>query len=134
MKKAIGSIAIVLMVVVVVAAGWLVWGSWVSPVERRAMRDALDRIDEVAKFEGNEQADYSQRLQAAEAAILICQKREVTAYDKQLLPVLDLQFDGAKAEHAARLAASKDSRYARKLNVLEDSNRQTEAMLREHLQ
>jgi hypothetical protein len=75
MKKAIGSIAVVLAVIVVVVGGWLFWGSRVSPVERRAMRDALDRIDEVAKFEGNEQADYSQRLQAAEAAILILSKK-----------------------------------------------------------
>jgi hypothetical protein len=134
MKKAIGSIAIVLAMVVVGAVGCLVWGSWVSPVERRAMGDALNRIDEVARFEGNEQADYSQRLQAAEAAILICQKREVTAYDKQLVPLLDLQFGGAKAEHAARLEAIKDSLYARKLKVVEDSNRQTEGMLRTHLQ
>src|SRR5271170_1523446 len=110
MKKAIRSIAVVLAVVVVGAIGWLVWGSWVSPAERQAMRDALDRIDEVAKFEGNEQADYRQRLQAAEAAILVCEKREVTAYDKQLVPLLDLQFDGAKAEHATRLEAIKDSR------------------------
>ena|ERR1700722_18001365 len=133
MKKAIGSIAIVLAVVVIVVALWLVWGSWVSQGERRAMRNALNRIDEVARYEGNEQADYSQRLQAAKAAILICQNEEVTAYDKQLVPLLDLQFDGAQAEHEARLTASTDPLFARKLKVVEDSNRQTEAMLRTHL-
>jgi hypothetical protein len=133
MKKAIGSIAIVLAVVVIVVALWLIWGSWVSPGERRAMRNALNRINEVARYEGNEQADYGQRLQAAKAAILICQNEEVTAYDKQLVPLLDLQFDGAQAEHEARLTADKDPLFARKLKVVEDSNRQTEAMLRIHL-
>ena len=134
MKKAIGLIAIVLAVVVVVVTGWLIWGSWISPVERRAMRDALDRIDEVASYEGTEQDAYRQRLQAAKAAILICQKEEVTAYDKQLVPLLNFQLDGAQEEHAARLTVSTDPRYARKLEVVEDSNRQTEAMLRTHLQ
>ena len=134
MKKAIGSIAIVLAVVVVVVAGLLIWGSWISPVERRAMRDALDRIDEVARYEGSEQDAYRQRFQAAKAAILICQKKEVTAYDKQLVRLLNLQLDGAQEEHAARLTASTDARYTRRLEVVEDSNRQTEAMLRTHLQ
>jgi hypothetical protein len=108
---------------------------WINrfPGERRAMRNALNRINEVARYEGNEQADYGQRLQAAKAAILICQNEEVTAYDKQLVPLLDLQFDGAQAEHEARLTADKDPLFARKLKVVEDSNRQTEAMLRIHL-
>jgi hypothetical protein len=97
------------------------------------MRDALDRIDEVARYEGNEQSDYGQKLQAGKAAILVCQSEEVTAYDKQIVPLLDLQFDGAQAEHAARFTASRDRLYARKLKVVEDSNRQTEAMLRIHL-
>jgi hypothetical protein len=134
MKKAIGSIAIVLAVVVVVVAGWLFWGSWVSPAERRAMRDALDRIDEVARYEGSEQAIYSQKLRVAKAAIIGCQKKAVTAYDKQLLPALDFQLDGAQEEHTARLTANIDARCKRRLEVVEDSNRQTEMMLRKNLQ
>jgi len=98
------------------------------------MRDALDRIDEVAKYEGNDQIVYGQKLQEAKAAILNCQKKEITAYDKQLVPLLNLQLDGAQAEHAARLTASTDARYARRLEVVEDSNHHTEAMLRTHLQ
>jgi hypothetical protein len=134
MKKAIRSIAVVVAVLVVIVAGWLVWGSWVSPGERRAMKDALDRTDEVAKYEGSERADYNQRFQAAKAAILICQKKEVIAYDKQIVPVLDLQLSMAQSEYATRLTASTDSRYGRKLEVIEGSSRQTEATLRKQLQ
>jgi len=134
MKKAVGLIAIVLVLVAVVVTGLLVWGSWVSPAERQAMRDALDRIDEVARYKGSEQAAYEQKLQGAKAAILICHMKEVTAYDKQLVPLLDFQLDGAQSEHTARLMASTDPRYARMLEVVEDANRQREVMLRTHLQ
>jgi hypothetical protein len=120
--------------VVFVVGGWLIWGSWVSPMEKRAMTVALDRIDEVANCEVSDQQVCEKRLEAARTAILVCQKKEFTAYDKQLVPVLDMQLDGAQAERETRSKASTDKSYGHKLEVLLDSNRETEAMLRTHLQ
>jgi len=126
--------AVGLGLVVLIVGGWLIWGSWVSPMEKRAMRVAPDRIDEVAHCDGSAQNDCDQRFQAAKLAIVVCQKKQVTAYDKQLVPLLNLQLDGARTEYKARVKASTDQRYARMLVVLEDSNRETEALLRSHLQ
>lgn len=134
MKRAIGIIAIGLAVLVVVGGGWLVWGSWISPMERRAMRIALDRIDDVAKYEGNDNAVYDKRLQEAQSAILLCRKRQITAYDHQLVPLVDMQLKGAQAEHTARLRAETDRRYSQTLKVVGDVNRESETLLREHLQ
>ena len=133
MKKAIGLIAIVLSLLVCVVGGWLVWGSWISPMEGRAMKVALDRIDDVAKCKANEQQTCEEKLQLARTAIFVCQKKELTAYDKQLVPALDLQLDGAQAESRTRIKASTDQRYAHQLEVIEGSNREAEALLRSHL-
>jgi hypothetical protein len=103
-------------------------------MEKRAMKVALDRIDEVGNCEVNEQQACDERLRAARTAILVCQRKEFTAYDKQLVPLLDLQLHGAQAERETRIKASTDQRYGHKLEVLEGSNRETEALLRSHLQ
>jgi len=102
-------------------------------MEKRAMKVALDRIDEVASCEVSEQA-CDERLRTARTGIFVCQKKEFTAYDKQLVPLLDMQLDGAEAERETRIKASTDQRYEHKLEVLEGSNRETEALLRSHLQ
>jgi uncharacterized membrane protein YccC len=80
MKRLIKVGVLLVALVVMVLAGWLVWGSWTSPIERRAMRVALDRIEEVARYKGSEQNVYDQKVQAAHEAILVCQKRRITAY------------------------------------------------------
>jgi hypothetical protein len=98
------------------------------------MRFALDRIDEVARYEGSEQAVYDQKVEAAREAILVCHKRRITGYDGQLVPALDTQLASAQAVHKARLKAATDQQYVHMLKVLQDSDQQTEAMLREHLQ
>jgi len=98
------------------------------------MKVALDRIDEVGKCEAGEPAVCDQKLQTAKAAILACEKKEVTAYDRQLVPLLDLQLDGAITEQKARSNTGTDPRYARQLVVVEESNHQSEMMLRVHLQ
>jgi len=113
MKKAIAIVAMVLVVLAVGLVGVLVWGSWISPLERRAMRAALDRIDEVGKYQGNESVVYDQKLQAAKAAIVVCKKREITEYDKRLVLMLDIQLDGAVIEQKGRIKASTDPRYSR---------------------
>jgi len=137
-KKIVISISVFVVVgswlVVFVIGGWLVWGSWVSPMEKRAMKVALDRIDEVANCKASEQQGCEERLQAARTGILVCQKNEFTAYDKQLVLLLDLQLDGAQTERETRIKASTDQHYRHRLEVLEESNRQIEAMLRAHLQ
>jgi hypothetical protein len=134
MKRRIVVATVILAVFLVVIGLWLVWGSWISPVEERAMKSALDRIDEVSKYEGDDRAVFERRLQEAQSAILLCKRREITAYDRQLVPALDLQLEGAQAEHKARLKAESDPQYSRMLKVVEDTNRKSEAVLREHLQ
>jgi hypothetical protein len=127
------SLSIILLAVLAVSS-WLVWGSWVSPFERRAMTDALSRIDEVAEYGGSDTAGYEQTVQAARTAILICERRAVTAYDKQLEPLLVLQLEGAQAEYATRIKTTTDPNFEQKLAVISDLNRRTEAVLRSHLQ
>ena len=133
MRKAIITIALVVAVVVLGIAGWLFWGSWISPPEKRAMNIALDRMDEVGSYEGGDQAVYEQKVRAAKAAILECQKKEITAYDRQLLPALDMQLDGAQTEHKARVNARTDPRYAQMLPKVAEGNRWSESVLREDI-
>ena len=134
-RRILVALGLFFVVGAVASVGVLIAGNWVTPWEKSSMRVALDRIDDVQEFRGNNKADYDARIQAANNAMSVCKKRAITENDHRLVTVLGLQLEDVVAEQEARSQRDVDPRILKKmLGHLEDGNRRTEAMIRSHVQ
>jgi hypothetical protein len=82
---------------VLLVAGVLVWGSWITPLEKRSLRKALSDVEAVQRLHGDE-AGFQRAVDDAEASIAVCKKRSITEYDSRITMLLEMDLDSSMKE------------------------------------
>jgi len=115
--------------------GWAVWGSWVTPFEKRAIRNALTETAKVRQFRGDESDAYRAQVAKARSAVEVCRKREISSYDEQIVWLVELDLDSALDDERAwqRIRQIPDSnpRKQRFINALAESDRFMDKVIRD---
>jgi hypothetical protein len=101
---------------VLLVAGVVVWGSWISPFEKRSLRKALRDVEAVQRLHGDE-AEFQRAVDEAEASLAVCRKRSITEYDSRITMTLEMNLD--------------DSIKGKKVWKLSDSNPEKQKMVEE---
>jgi hypothetical protein len=101
---------------VLLVAGVMVWGSWITPLEKRSLRRALSDVEAVQRLHGDE-PEFQRAVDSAEASLAICRKRSITEYDSRVTMMLEMNLD--------------DSIKEKKVWKLSDSNPEKQKMVEE---
>ena len=127
-----GSIALIAIALVWIA-GWLIWGSWINPFEKRNIRKALEEIDKVSSFRGQENDDFRNQVAKAQDAVKSCKTQAITEYDSQLTVLVELQLESAIKEQQFYQLPDSNPRKQQMLKVINEASRTTEEMIRSHV-
>ena len=137
-KVSIARIAVALGIIFgvsgLLSVGLLVWGSWITPFEKRDINAALGEIQAVRQFQGQDSDAYRKQVTVAEQAVSNCRKQAITGYDSRLTMLVEMQFETAVKEQKAWKMPDSDPMKNRMLVMFANSDRKMDDMLREHVQ
>jgi len=133
-KRVLVGLVAALVVILVVPVGYLIWGSWITPFEKPALRNALDQAENLEGCTSDNDSRYEGLVTNADAAMNLAEHRAISEYDHQLVLIAQMQLKGAKSICTLRRKAATDSRYATSLRTIESVQLDGYRMLHSHLQ
>ena len=130
MRPATIGVAVLIGVVGLGALGWMIWGSWVSPFEKRAINAALTEIDAVRQYHDVDSDAYRAQIGRAKSAVATCKRREITNYDGQIVEGVDMYLGSAMLEAKVWRLPDADPRKQQMIDGEQKADRSMEDRIR----
>ena len=128
-----GVVGWILGLVLVLTLAVLVWGSWITPFERVAMRKAITDIETLERMQGSE-ADYQGKILATKSSVLLCKKRAITEYDSRVTMLIEMDLRDAILRKKIVNLPDTDSRKPLMMKAVSEKDGSIDAMLRQVIQ